>query len=183
MTFTTWWRGDRLPELAPLPAFSAGLSTDTQLIARITCQSTQMVARRCEAGDRPYLAFIGDTPVAYGWVATRAGGIAELQFKFELPARNGYLYDFLTLPEWRGRGIYPHFLQAIIHQEQDIDRFWIGYVPGNDASGRGISKAGFHEVSDFVIRQGRIAGLTLFETSERASANADLFQLPIIAST
>ncbi|GLV60530.1 hypothetical protein KDH_73490 [Dictyobacter sp. S3.2.2.5] len=180
MTFATWWRDDPLPELAPLPTFSAGPSNDVRLIARLTNQSTAIVEMRREIEDRPYLAFLGDTPVAYGWLTTRAGSIGDLQFRFELPPRNAYLYDFKTLPEWRGHGIYPRLLQAIVQQEPEIDRFWIGYVPGNVASARGISKAGFHELSDFVVEQGRITGMVLFEHSERARANVDLFQLPVI---
>ncbi|GCE07148.1 GNAT family N-acetyltransferase [Dictyobacter aurantiacus] len=182
MTFATWWRGDPLPELAPLPTFSAGPANDMQLIARLSNQPLLVVDIRRGTGDRPYLALMGDTPVAYGWLTTLAGSISDLQFRFELPPRNAYLYDFKTLPHWRGRGIYPRLLQAIIRQNPEIDRFWIGYVPGNDASARGIGKAGFHELSDFVIERGRISGMVLFEHSERARANVDLFQLPVIST-
>jgi RimJ/RimL family protein N-acetyltransferase len=183
MTFATWWRGDPLPNLLPLPTFSAHLSTDTQLIARLANYSPQIIATRFQMGNRLYIAFMDEIPVAYGWVATQEGSMSDLQFSFTIPSRNGYLYSFLTIPEWRGRGIYPHLLQSIIHQEQQIDRFWIGYIPNNEASGRGISKAGFREVSDLVISEGCIAGLTLFDSSARAQASADFFHLPVVTRT
>lgn len=182
MTFATWWRGDPLPNLSPLPTFSAYLSTDTQLIARLSNHSPQVIATRFQAGNRLYLAFIGEVPVAYGWAATQQGSISALQLSFAIPSGNSYLYNFLTFPEWRGRGIYPHLLQAIIHQEQLVDRFWIAYYD-NEASGRGIRKAGFHIVSDLVVSGDRVSGITLFESSERAQASADVFHLPVIAGT
>ncbi len=54
------------------------------------------------------------------------------------------LWDFVTFEAWRGRGIYPLLLQAILRTEQsEAERFWIGHRADNDASKRGILKAGF----------------------------------------
>ncbi len=134
-------------------------------------------------GESVLSRFHGEVPVAYGWVATQEGSLAAFQLSFAIPSGNCYLYGFLTFPEWRGRGIYPHLLQAIIHQEQLVDRFWIGYLPDNEASGRGVSKAGFHVVSDLVLADGHVSGMTLFESSERAQASADFFHLPVVTGT
>lgn len=183
MTFATWWRSDPLPNLLPLPSLSVRPSVDVTLLERLTNHSTQDIDARFQAGNRPYLAFIGDIPVAYGWVATREGSISALHLTFALPARNCYLYSFRTLPEWRGRGIYPHLLQTIMRQEQSFDRFWIGYLPENNASGRGISKAGFQVVSDLVVTGQHVSGLTLFDASERALASVEIFHLPVVAVT
>lgn len=182
MVFATWWRGDPVPTLSPLASFSAHLSTDVQLIAQLTNHSLQTIVTRFQKGNRFYLAFIRGIPVAYGWAATQEGSLSALQFTFALPAGNCYLHSFRTLPEWRGQGIYPHLLQFILHQESSFERFWIGYLPDNSASGRGISKAGFHTVSDLVVTGNRVCGLTLFESSERALASVDVFHLSIIAA-
>lgn len=180
MTFATWWRRDSLPDLSPLSTFSAHPSTDIEEIAKLTKHSLQIITARLQAGNRPYLAFMGNIPVAYGWVATQEGSISDLQLYFAVPPENCYLYNFLTLPEWRGHGIYPRLLQAIIRQEEQIQRFWIGYLPDNNASGSGIQKAGFHVVSDLVVSGNRISGITLFESSEQARASADFFHLPVV---
>src|SRR5689334_19736037 len=172
MPFGTWWRGDTLPDLPSLPAFSACVSTDVPLIARLTNLSQKWVRDRLRAGNRAYVAFWDETPVAYGWVAEREGYIGDLHFSFRIPERNGYLWGFATLPEWRGRGIYPRLIQTIVRQEESFERFWIGYAPGNEASERGIKKAGFRVVVDFVIVDGHVAGLTLYEDSEYARASA-----------
>ncbi|WP_201390205.1 GNAT family N-acetyltransferase [Ktedonobacter sp. SOSP1-85] len=183
MPFGTWWRGTPLPDLSPLRTFSARISTDTQLITRLANLSKPEIDDRFQTGKHLYIAFISEVPVAYGWVATREVNFPHFQFSFTIPSRNCYLWDFLTLPEWRGRGIYPHLLQTIIRQEPLVDRFWIGYEPGNEASASGIRKAGFQVVTDFVIAEGRISGLTLFDSSECAQASADFFNLPIVART
>ncbi len=181
MPFATWWRGDPLPALSPLPTFSAQPARDVHLIARLTECSLQSIEARLEADHHPYIAYLDGEAVACGWVAKQRGGIAEFQFSFAIPSGNAYLWDFLTLAQWRGRGVYPHLLQSIIEQEEGIDYFWIGYEPGNEASAHGIRKAGFHEVSDLVIADGdRIEGLTLFEESERAQASVVFFNLPVV---
>jgi GNAT superfamily N-acetyltransferase len=180
MPFATWWRGDPLPALSPLPDFSTHRSTDIALIASLTHLPEPAINTRFQAGHYPYIAAIGEIPVAYGWVATQQAGISELHFSFSVPAHTVYLWDFLTLPQWRGRGIYPHLLQSIIQQESSAEYFWIGYAPGNEASARGMRKAGFHIVGDFVVSNDHITGLTLFDASEQARASADFFLLPVI---
>ncbi len=179
MPFGTWWRGDYLPDLSSLPTFSAHLSTDTLLISRLTNLSQEVISARFQTGNHCYIGFLDETPVAFGWVATQKGYISGFQFSFVVPPQNCYLWDFLTLPEWRGRGIYPRLLQTIIRHNYLIDRFWIGYEPGNESSASGINKAGFHIVSDFVITGGHISGLVLFDGSDYARASADLFNLPV----
>ena len=182
MALGTWWRGDILPELPPLQSFSAHISTDTALIANMNAISVQEVEARQQQGNHAYVAFIGETPVAYGWVATQHAGVREIQLAFTLPSHNSYLWDFQTLPEWRGRGIYPHFLQAILKQEMDeVERFWILYKPGEIAAEKSIRKAGFHFLGELVLTEGHVSGITLFNGSERARIGATILNLSIIA--
>ncbi len=181
MALGTWWHGDPLPDLPTLASFYSCLSTDMQLIARLTTLSQQEIEARFQSGNRVYLAFLNQTPVAYGWVADRTGSVDEIHLSFTLPPRNCYLWDFLTLPVWRGRSIYPHFLQTIICQEKHtVDRFWIMYVPGNDIAARSISRAGFSFVGELTFTQNYVSGITLFNTTERAQAGATLLNLPLV---
>jgi GNAT superfamily N-acetyltransferase len=179
MPFATWWRGDPLPELPPLPAFSARRVTRWDEAQRVTGLTEDRVLIRYQSGHRLYAAFFGDEPVAYGWAAKQAGGIDELDFSFGVPPGNCYLWDFVTLPAWRGRGIYPHLLQEIVRQEDDVERFWIGYEARNEASARGIAKAGFGVVGDLGVENGRVTSFVVFDDGERARVAGDLFELPL----
>jgi GNAT superfamily N-acetyltransferase len=108
-----------LPELAPLPSFAARPITDRALIGRVTRLPEVVIEARFASDHELYGAFLEDEPTGYGWLARRSGGIDELDFSFEVPPGNGYLWDFVTLPQARGHGVYPHLLQAIVAQAKD----------------------------------------------------------------
>ncbi|HTI13656.1 MAG TPA: GNAT family N-acetyltransferase [Dictyobacter sp.] len=187
MPVGVWWSGDTLPDLAPLPSFSVRLSNDAPLIAEMAELSLEEVNSRFAGEHRLYLAYLDETPVAYGWVATKTGAITELGLmSFPVVAGDRYLWDFKTLPDWRGQGIYPRLLQGIVRQEQPSGQhFYIGYAPDNESSKRGITKAGFQTVGDFVLAQNNgiaFAARTVGDVDERARAAASFFQLSIVSS-
>jgi ribosomal protein S18 acetylase RimI-like enzyme len=181
MALGTWWHNDPLPKLAPLPHFSARPSTDTRLIAHLTGLLQQEIEYRFQSGNHIYITYMGESPAAYGWVAMQEGRVHEIELFFKLPPGDSYLWDFKTLPEWRGRGIYSHLLQEIVIKESyRSQHFWIIYKSDNDISGRGIRKAGFRIVGDLTIIEGRAAGLELFEASDHARTASTVLNLPII---
>lgn len=180
MTLATWWRGDTLPELPSVPALHVEQSGNVQLLTQVSNQQTSAIVARMEAAHVAYVARLGETPVAYGWVALRQGGIDEFQLTFTVPGANRYLWDFVTLPAWRGRGVYPALLQAIITLESvKAERFWIMYEPNNYTSERGIQRAGFSRVADTACDGARIVGLFAPNT-ERAQAGAQLLGVPLL---
>ncbi len=146
VVFYRWGRRDPRPALPPLPGFSAGVTDDARLVAELAQLDLAEVLARMQTGHRPYVARIAGVPVAYGWSATRQATIGEVGLRFAIPVGNRYLWDFATLRAWRGRGVYPQLLQAIVAHEAGAERFWIGHVPANLASARGIVKAGFRSV-------------------------------------
>jgi GNAT superfamily N-acetyltransferase len=174
--FATWWRGDPLPNLPPLPAFSVRRATDRALLGRLTGLSEGVLSSRRGADNEIFVAFLEDQPAGYGWLARQSGGIDALDYSFEVPHGNGYLWDFVTLPAWRGRGVYPHLLQAIVQCETDVERFWIGYEAHNEASARGIEKAGFQLVGDLAVTDGRVSGFVVAEPRERGRVASALFE-------
>jgi GNAT superfamily N-acetyltransferase len=177
MPFATWWRSDPLPELSPLASFTARRVMRWDEAQRVTSLTEHRVHLRYQNGHHLYAAFLDEVPVAYGWAAMQAGGIEELDFSFQVPAGNCYLWDFVTLPAWRGRGVYPHLLQSILRQADEVTRFWIGYEEHNEASARGIAKAGFKVVGDLAVDQGRVTAFIVFKDSEHARAASGLFDL------
>jgi GNAT superfamily N-acetyltransferase len=147
--FATWWRGDPLPNLRHLGGFTGGPTDDIGLLARLTGREPDVVRARLGQANRAYVARIGAEIVGYGWSAARDVAIGELGLGFTLPSGDRYLWDFATLPVWRGRGVYPHLLQAILRSEEGAaSRFWIGYDWDNVASARGVARAGRRVVAE-----------------------------------
>lgn len=142
-----WWPGDPLPALPALPGFAAAPVTDDAAFAILSGLGDAAIAARRANGDRPYLATVAGAGVGWGWSATRRLAIGELGIARDLPPGDHYLWACETLPTWRGRGIYPRLLQAILrHEASEGARAWIGHDPTNAASARGILKAGFGRV-------------------------------------
>jgi GNAT superfamily N-acetyltransferase len=184
MALATWWHGDPLPALVSLPDLRATETNDIALLARLASLDPTEVAARMDSGHRPYLAWIGEEPAAYGWVAGAGATIGELGVSFVLPRGDRYLWDFATLPAWRGRGIYPHLLQAIVAAESAAGaaRLWIIHAPENPASARGIVKAGFTPVGDLSFRAVGGAGFRPFDDPIRARVGAALLGVPLLGA-
>ena len=178
IVFSAWCRGDPTASMAHLPGFAAEPASDYGLIAQMARLDLGEVLARVRGGHRPYIARLGGAPVAYGWATTRRASIGELGLDFAIPAGNCYLWDFATLPAWRGIGIYPRLLHAILSRESvEAARFWIGHVDGNSASMRGIIKAGFDLTGAAEWRLGHQLTFTAKEQSARARACAELLGL------
>jgi GNAT superfamily N-acetyltransferase len=178
MALATWWRGDPDLDFIPLPDFHTRQAGDDEELARINHLGIEDVRERRRAGHHPYVGYIGETAVTYGWVATRTAEIGELSLVFAIPAGDHYLWDFATLPEWQGKGLYPRLLQAIVRME-DADRFWILHAPENLPSGAGIQKAGFQGVGQLSFRPDGSVALIPIGKHVRARFGAALLGLPL----
>jgi GNAT superfamily N-acetyltransferase len=177
--FHAWWRGDPLLALPPIPDLRIEPIDDARRAADLIPLPTSEIEERMRLGDQPWLARVSDEPVAWGWNATRQFAIGELGIARALPPHTRYLWDFFTLPEWRGHGIYPRLLQAIVVSEPEVEQFWLGHDLGNTASARGIAKAGFAEVG--LLYRGEASGFALVPSGPfaRAAAAATIFAVPI----
>jgi GNAT superfamily N-acetyltransferase len=134
-------------------------------------------------GHQPYLAYVEQAPVGYGWLATREAAIGELELAFTFPQTERYLWDFATLPDWQGYGIYPRLLQAILTQQlPTVERVWIIHAPENSPSGAGMTKAGLLPIGQLSFRSDGGVGLAPFDSLERAQAGAALLGIPLIES-
>ena len=180
MAMATWWRGDALPRLPILPGLDVAVGEDADAIARLTSLPRDEAVARLDAGHRIYVASLDGAPAAYGWVATVSASIGELGMAFGVPDRDRYLWDFATLPAWRGRGIYPRLLQGILAREgTDAERFWIVHAPENAASASGIAKAGFAAVGELSFLLGEGVGTVVLDRPDRARFGAALLGVAI----
>jgi GNAT superfamily N-acetyltransferase len=172
---------DAAPRLAPLATLVVRCTDSPVLMSSLQGKRVADMMERFDAGHRPYVAWYDGEPAAFGWVATRSAEIGELQVNFRMPARDRYLWNFVTLPAFRGLGIYPRLLEAIIDAESaEADRFWIIAAPENHASESGIIKAGFTTLAELSFDSaGRAAVRALIAGG--GSAAAQLLGVPEIS--
>jgi GNAT superfamily N-acetyltransferase len=132
-----------LPSIAVPEGLVIKANADIFLLATIGELSVEEVIRRIAAGNRAYVAFLHGRPAAFGWLATKTAAIGEIATRIQMPTGNGYLWNFRTLADYRGKGIYPALLQWILRHDNELHHFWIIHAPENQASEKGILKAGF----------------------------------------
>ncbi|MBK8020948.1 MAG: hypothetical protein IPK19_05830 [Chloroflexi bacterium] len=179
MVLAAWWITDSMPALPPLDGFSAqraSLSRQFMAINRLTLAESR---RRMAEGHIPYIARLHGAPAGYGWVATDRAEIGELDLRFSLPPHSRYLWDFATLPQVQGLGVYPRLLQAILQQES-ADAFFILVAPENLPSAEGVRRAGFRTLGELLFRPQGGVGLLPHVPPERARAGAHVFGVPLI---
>ena len=184
MSLSTYWVDDTLSPLPALPGFDVVIDFDLRELTRINRISQSEGLARLNDGHLPYVARMDGHPVAYGWVATRKASIGELDLNFELSSDDRYLWDFATLPNWQGHGLYPRLLQTILEREsKNAKRFWIIHAPENLPSGAGMNKAGFEFVGQLSFTSDGRVGLAPFSDSiDRARIGAHLLSVPLIDS-
>jgi GNAT superfamily N-acetyltransferase len=142
-------RDDVSPFKPRLPGLAVRREQDAATMARLQSRSESEIASRFAAGHHAYVATMHGVAAAWGWVATSSATIGELNASFSISSTDRYLWNFVTLTAFRGQGIYPRLLDAIVEAESaQGERFWIAYAPENHASGIGIQKSGFSLVAD-----------------------------------
>jgi GNAT superfamily N-acetyltransferase len=178
MSFAMRHRDDPMPVLPSTHSLSVRREESAEIMATLQERSAGELWRRFDDGHRAYVASMDGELTAWGWVATRTASIGELGATFSMPESDRYLWNFVTRPSYRGLGIYPRLLEAIVRAESaEAERFWIAYAPENHASGNGIAKAGFHAVAEMSFdADGRPAVRAL--TAGGAGAASRMLGLP-----
>jgi GNAT superfamily N-acetyltransferase len=145
-------------------------------------------SRRLAAGREGYVGEIMESPdrpvaVTYGWVALSAEPLGNTGCAFNPPPAEAYLYDFATVPDYRGRGFYPALLRFILANlaGQGVKRAWIGTEPGNDTSARSIKRAGFTKVADTTYLPGDSQHPPRFELKAVPDVSPELFKAAQLA--
>jgi len=104
---------------------------------------------RLARGCRCYAAFEGDSVVGYGWLSTGPEWIGELQLLITPGPSEGYMWNCVTLPEHRRRGVYRSILARLpeLARRDGLHRLWTGSVaiPAEKA----VGPAGFRPALHF----------------------------------
>ncbi len=84
------------------------------------------------------------TVFSSGWVTVGPAVVPfEAGLRLAVPAGVTYLWDYVTEPNWRGRGMYRKLLMGVIKHDPPGRAIVIYCAAANTASRRGILAAGF----------------------------------------
>lgn len=103
--------------------------------------------KRLEDGDSAFLAFVDGRLAHQSWISSSNAFIPQVRYDRRLAPDEIYFYDCVTLDSHRGRGLYPATLAAAARAFLGIGRTRavLGVLTTNQASLRGVKKAGFAE--------------------------------------
>lgn len=152
MSLYTFSHSDKLTPVIIPAGLKMEVSTDIVLLSIIGNTTMEEVTKRLANDNLAFVAYVNNQPAAFGWMARDNARIGELNHEFILPTGNRYLWNFRTLEAYRGLGIYPALLQYILqYADDEANRFWIIHAPENNASLKGIQKAGFEYVGKLYL--------------------------------
>lgn len=160
------------------------VSTDIRLLSIIGNTTTEEVTKRLANDNMAFVAYVNNRPAAFGWMARDNAKIGELNHELILPTGNRYLWNFRTLEAYRCLGIYPALLQYILQYGDDTaNRFWIIHAPENNASSKGIQKAGFEYVGTLYLDENSNATIEYNETGLTFQEELEYMDIKLSAQT
>lgn len=178
MSLYTLTTKDTLPRIVPPTGLHIEECTDIPLLAQLANITVDDVIKRLANDHLAFVAYLHNTPAAFGWMAGGKAMIGELNHELVLPIGHRYLWNFRTLEPFRGLGIYPALLQYITRYEKEkASRFWIIHAPENRSSLKGIRKAGFRYVGALYTQN----GITTIESNTQSQALEKLLRQMDIA--
>jgi GNAT superfamily N-acetyltransferase len=123
------------------------------LAAAMGLPDPAIVLQRFEAGRRCYAAHVEEALAAYGWVSFDDEFISEIRLRIRLAPGEAYIWDCATLPAYRGCRLYTALLAHMVGElrAEGLCRVWIGADQENEASQKGIARAGFQPVADLIV--------------------------------
>jgi len=159
----------------PTPASIEVVEADERisaLIAREMGSEGDLVASRLRRGCRCFAARVGGELAGYGWLSTSAEWIGEIQVQIAPGPAEGYIWNCVTLPEHRRRGVFGALLLGITAwgRSAGLKRLWIGSVA--IPAERAVRPAGFKSALEF--RSLTAMGLHWLRIQPATGADPDL---------
>lgn len=106
----------------------------------------ELVGLRLARGCRCFAAVDGSEVTAYGWLSTGTEWIGEIRLEIRPEAGEVYVWNCLTLPAHRRRGMFRAVLVRIssVLKEEGAGRLWI--ASGGTGAEKALPDAGFQPV-------------------------------------
>lgn len=171
---------DKLPAISKPTGLVIKKSTDVALLAKLAETNELDIEKRFAENHLAFVAWYKGEPAAFGWMAQSTARIGELNHEITLPEGNSYLWNFRTLEQFRGLGIYPALLQYIISNTSvPKKRYWIIHAPENIASSRGIVKAGFKYAGKLSLDKNGVTKLEAKDLARSLKHQLQFMGIPI----
>ena len=110
-----------------------------------------LVPQRMARGVRCYGAWIDEKLAGYGWLSVGPEWIGEIHLEVSPRPNEGYVWNCVTVPEFRRRGVFRALLLGISEQARRLGlrRLWLGSVaiPAETA----IGPAGFKPALETLV--------------------------------
>lgn len=120
-------------------------------------READLVKPRFARGCRCFAVFLDGTVAGYGWLSTGPEWIGELELEIRPRKGEAYIWNCVTLPKHRRRGIFKSLVAgiSIAARQSGVTRLWIGTlaIPGESA----VAPLGFRPAARF--RTLRLLGL------------------------
>ncbi|MCE9584468.1 MAG: hypothetical protein K8T20_18425 [Planctomycetes bacterium] len=145
-----------IPSMPASPAdaeFRAGTPDDAAAVTAVFPHVP--FEQRLALGDLCWLAFIGGRLAHQTWTSSTRAFIPQVRYERRLAPDEVYFYDCVTVPDFRGRGLYPAAvaLAARRHLPLGRTRAVLGILRNNTPSLRGAAKVGFVPEFDHFFRK------------------------------
>ena len=116
-----------------------------ELAAAMGLPDPAAVKQRFSAGSRCFVGRVDERIAAYGWVSWKIECVGELERSIRLQPEEAYIWDCVTLPQFRRQRLYTALLghMLAVLQSESLTRVWIGSSLGNRPSLLGFRLAGF----------------------------------------
>lgn len=90
----------------------------------------ELAAQRLAHGSRCFVVWMGDSVGGYGWLSVGPEWIGETQLVITPRPGEGYIWNCVTMPEHRQKGIFRSLLIGILEvaRNEGLKRLWIGTV-------------------------------------------------------
>ncbi|HKW07320.1 MAG TPA: GNAT family N-acetyltransferase [Candidatus Dormibacteraeota bacterium] len=128
-----------------------------------------LVASRLERGCLCYAVWIDGAVAGFGWLSRGPEWIGELQLEIKPREREAYIWNCVTVPEHRRRGVFRSLVVGMSAAARRLgaNRVWIGSV--DIPAARALPPLGFRPALYFTATT--IAGLHLMRVSRPNDAS------------
>jgi hypothetical protein len=156
---------DHETSLAPDPSLriSELPAADLPRIRALVYKPREELEARFERGERCFIASDGPRVVSYFWAQFGTKDFREMRLSVELSRHQTWMYNGITARSARGRSLYPNIIRYMAKTllAEGVTAAFIDVDPGNQASLRGVEKAGCTPVA--LLRMRKVGSSLLHE--------------------